>query len=483
MAEYYHGVRTRKEKASVSTPVTAGSAIAFFIGTAPVHTAGGKSNLPIMAKSYEEAVSALGYSDDWKSYTLCEAIYSQFKLYGVAPVIFVNVLDPEKHKTEVLAKDCPIIDRKVKLPIDAIDKTVVVRGGEDNATTYAQDTDYALFYQGENLVVEALESGSIPTDATTLNVAYSKVDPSKVTKEDIIGGFDVDTKTTTGLELIDSVFPRCGIAPDLIVAPGWSHFAEVAAVMAAKAEAINGIFKENKALIDMDTSEVTYYRDAPEWKKGNGISSKAQIICWPKVKYGSKTFHLSTQLAGLMGQVDAENGGCPCESPSNKKLQADGTVLENGEEVLLDVQQANYLNANGIVTAINFYDGFVLWGNETACFPDSTDETEYFIPVGRMFGWVAKSVTLTYWSRIDRKLNRRLLDSIVDALNIWLNGLVAEEKLLGGRVEFQEADNDVAMLMRGKAVFRIYLTPPSPAKELEFVLEYDVSYIETALAA
>jgi hypothetical protein len=29
--------------------------------------------------------------------------------------------------------------------------------------------------------------------------------------------------------------------------------------------------------------------------------------------------------------------------------------------------------------------------------------------------------------------------------------------------------------------FHLFITPPSPAKEIEFVLEYDVSYVESAL--
>jgi hypothetical protein len=98
MANYFHGVSTCRSDASISTPVTADSGIAFVVGAAPGHTVGGAPNDPIMCQSYAEAVAALGYSDDWEKYTICEAIYSQFKLYGVAPVVFVNVLDPAKHK-------------------------------------------------------------------------------------------------------------------------------------------------------------------------------------------------------------------------------------------------------------------------------------------------------------------------------------------------------------------------------------------------
>ena len=35
-------------------------------------------------------------------------------------------------------------------------------------------------------------------------------------------------------------------------------------------------------------------------------------------KLGDYKFHLSTQMAGLMAQIDTGNGGCPYESPSNK---------------------------------------------------------------------------------------------------------------------------------------------------------------------
>lgn len=478
---YYHGVSTRQIETSVSTPVTAGSGIAFVVGTAPVHVVGGKINVPILANNYSEAVAALGYSDDWSKYSLCEVIYSHFKLYGVSPVIFVNVLDPAKHKTTVPATNIDLTEGKAYLPLEAIKSTVVVKN-EGGSTPYTLESDYDLFYDNGKLVIEVLDGGTIPQAATKLNVAYSKVDPALVTDAEVIGGFNVTTKETTGFELIDKVFPMFGIVPDVLLCPGWSHKAEVAAIMSSKAQNINGIF-EGKALIDVDTTAVKHYADAPAWKKAQNINAKTQILCFPMCKLGGKVFHMSTQAAGLMAKVDSENGDSPCESPSNKLLQINSTVLADGTEVALDLQQANFLNSNGIVTALNFIGGFVLWGNETACFPASTDVKDYFICVSRMFGWVSNSVILTYWSKIDSKLNRRLIDSIIDSLNIWLNGLTSEEKLLGGRVEFKEEENSTTSIMAGKAVFHIYMTPPSPAKELEFILEYDAAYVAAALQA
>ncbi|MEA5057772.1 MAG: phage tail protein [Anaerotignum propionicum] len=477
---FYHGVSTRQADTSVSTPVTADSGIAFIVGAAPVHTVGGKVNEPIMCMNYGEAVSALGYSDDWEKYPLCEAIYSQFKLYGVAPVVFVNVLDPTKHKEDVTESNYQITDKKVLLPLETLKNTVKVKKGVSEF--YVEGTDYDTFYEGENLILEVLETGSITASTGELTISYTKVNPAAITKAEIIGGFDTNTKKYSGFELIDSVFPKFGIVADLLLAPGWSHESEVAAIMSAKAAAINGVF-EGKALIDIDAATVTHYADVPAWKKSNNINAKTQVLCYPLVKLGDRVFHLSVQAAGRMAKTDADNGGCPAESPSNELLQIDSAVLADGSEVLLDLQQANYLNSNGVVTAMNFIGGYVLWGNQTACFPADTDVKNYFICVSRMFGWVANSLILTYWSKVDKKMTRRLIDSIVDSVNIWLNGLVAEEKLLGGRVEFREEENTTVALMAGKAVFHIYMTPPSPAQELNFVLEYDVNYVADALTA
>ena len=475
---YEHGITSEQIETSVSTPRTAGSGIAFVVGTAPAHTVGGAVNAPVMALNYKEAVAALGYSENWKNYTLCEVMHSSFQLYGVSPVFFVNVLDTEKHKKTVEAAEYEIIDRKASLPLEAIAESVEVTD-ETGTTTYKAGEDYGLLYDGENLMLELLDGGAITESVVKLKIAFDAVDPSIVSDSDIIGGFTVATKKTTGFELVDTVFAKYGIAPDLLLCPGWSHKPEVAAIMTAKAENINGVF-EGKALIDIDAAAVRHYTDAPEWKKEQNIFSKYQILFYPMVKLGERLFHLSTQAAGLMAKVDTDNGGCPCESASNKNLQVDSAVVDDGAaggEILLDPQQANYLNSQGIVTALNFMGSFVLWGNESACFPASTDIKDYFYPVSRMFGWVSNTIVLTFWGKLDKRLNRRLIDNICDTMNIWLNGLTAEEKILGGRVEFREDENPDTSLMAGKATFHVFLTPCSPAKHLHFILEYSAEYL------
>ena len=158
-------------------------------------------------------------------------------------------------------------------------------------------------------------------------------------------------------------------------------------------------------------------------------------------------------------------------------------VLASAEEVVLDVQKANYLNDNGVITGLNFIGGFESWGDYTACFPENTDPVDYFYCISRMFKWVAKTVTLSYWNKVDRKLTRRLIDAILQGINDWLAALTADEKIVGGRVELREEENTLSAIMSGKAKFHIYITPPSPLRLMEYVIEYDVSYLSSLLAA
>lgn len=474
MSENFHGVRAEQNPTPVSTPTTAASAIVFAVGTAPVHATGKNNNVnrAVRAGNNAEAVSTLGYSDSadgWKKYDLCEVMFSQFRLYRTAPVFFVNVLDPERHKKTTPAKAYPVVDRRVVLPFEAIKASV-------KAQDYKAGEDFELFYNDDALVLEILDGGSILQNITELTVGFDEVDPSKVTKADIIGGYNVATKQKTGLELIDTVFPAFGVVPDLIIAPGWSHDAEVAAVMSAKAESINGLFSA-KALIDVDTEKVRHYSEAPAWKKAQNIFDSTQVLCFPMVKLGEKVFHLSTQMAGVMAATDRKNNGVPSESPSNNSLQCGSAVLADGTEILLDAQEANFLNENGIVTAINKMGGFVLWGNYTACYPVNKDPKDFFIPVSRMFGWRGNSAILTFWERVDEKMTYRFASSIIDSINIQTNGLVKEGHLLGGRVELPAELNDEMSLSSGKIKIRITQTPPPPAQDITFLLEYDLSYL------
>jgi hypothetical protein len=481
---YKHGVYVTEVPTSVTPPVQATAGLPVVFGTAPVNLAAEPApvNKPVLCYTYEEAVKQFGYSDDWANYTLCEFIKSHFALFAVAPVVLVNVLDPAVHKKSVTGESVTLVNDQATLANTGVLKETVVVKSQDGSTTYVANTDYLVtFDDAGRAVINRVTTGSIPA-AATLKVDYECLDPTMVTASDIIGGVDVNTGAYEGLELLNRVFPLYRFVPGMVLAPGWARDPAVAAVMVAKASNINGHFK-CIALVDVPTSEVKKYTDVPNWKETNSYTSPRQAVCWPKVTLGDEEYHLSTQLAGVICRTDAENDDIPYTSPSNKSLQANGAVLADGTEITLGPDEAAYLNGQGIITALNFIGGWKVWGNRTGAYPAVTDPKDTFLPIRRMCDWIANTLVLTFWQKVDYPVKRRLIDTIVDSANIWLNGLTAREFILGGRVEFLQSENPDTDLLDGILRFHVYVTPPPPAREIDFIVEYDPQYLKSLFAA
>lgn len=473
---YKHGVYASEVPTSIIPPVNTTGGLPVVIGTAPVHLATDRvpSNKPVLCYTYAEAVAQFGYSKDVKSYTLCEAVKCMFSLYNRAPIVLINVLDPAKHKTTVSDTEITLTDNVAKIDAAVLMETLVVKKASAGQPL-TKGSDYEAEYDSDGVVViTALDGGEL-ADASSVFVTYNKLDASQVDSDDIIGGVDVSTGASSGLECINEVFTVTRLVPGTILAPGWSHEPTVAAVMRAKASNINSCFKAI-TLNDIPTDSVKKYTDVPNWKNQNNYSGEDQVACWPMVRLGDDIYHMSTHLMGVMAQVDSANDDIPYESPSNKSMQINGLCLADGTEVTLTLDQANYLNGQGVVTALNFIGGWKAWGNRTCCYPANTDPKDAFISIRRMFNWHAQTFIQTYWAKVDKPTNKRLIQTLLDSENIRLNGLASQQVIIGGRVEFRSDENPTTDLLDGKIKFHTYLTPPVPAREIDNVLEFDPDY-------
>ena len=295
----------------------------------------------------------------------------------------------------------------------------------------------------------------------------------------VIGGYNTKTGEYTGLELVHHVYHKFGHAPGILLAPGFSHNSEVAAAMTAKAESVSGVFK----CICLCDAQGDKYTDIPSWKRNNNITSKRQLLCWPKVRLNDRTYHMSTHLCGVINRTDTLHGDVPYKTPSNESMQIDSCVNDSGKEIYLTLEEANYLNGQGIVTAINWSGGWRAWGNRTAIYPSVTDVKDCFIPVRRMFDFIGGIFINEFWQKADQPITVRLVREIVNSFNLYLNGLTAREMILGGHIEFREDENDYAALIDGKMKFHLYITPPVPAESIEGVLEYDPSNLDVLFDA
>jgi uncharacterized protein len=479
---YSHGIsvqeNTPDRKAAV---VTSGVQVVF--GTAPVHLIADPQsavNKPIVAYTLDDVKKKLGYNSNFEQFTLNEAAYSSFELFRVAPVVFVNVLDPTVHKKAVESVTVPV--KKGIATIEAegvlLDSISVSSG---DATTYEKNKDYTTAFNeaGRAVVIPTLSGALI--SATEITVSYTQLDPDLVTEDDLIGGYDSRTGFYTGIELISQVHPRFGVVPGQLLAPGWTNKPTIAAVVAAKAVKINGNFNA-QAILDLDSEAVTRYQDVPAWKEDNNYTHGKSIALWPKVKEkaGGRILWFSSLFAARMAKTDAENGDIPYKSPSNKEIPISAPVLPDGTEIYLDQPQANTLNGAGIVTALN-WNGWRTWGNNMAVYPNAANPQDQFIAVRRVLDWWGNTFILAYFDKVDDPLNTRLIESVVDSENIRANGYQAGGQIAGAKIEFRKDMNPDEEILKGRIQFNQKIGAFGPAEHIVNVLEFDPTIVTESI--
>ncbi len=101
---YQHGVYSGEVPTALLPARYVDTNAVFAVGTAPVHTlTEGKKpyvNVPRLYNSYDAFVAEMGWSEDWRTFTLCEMAESHFAKFGASPLVCVNVFDPAKHVAE-----------------------------------------------------------------------------------------------------------------------------------------------------------------------------------------------------------------------------------------------------------------------------------------------------------------------------------------------------------------------------------------------
>lgn len=494
LGAFKHGVSWSDVPTSIIAPVSAYPGLNVVVGSAPLWMTKGSANYvnkPRIYNRYEDAVLELGYSTDWDTYDICEHMDALFVEFNMFPVVYIAVNDPMKGSTTHAPSPFTLVDGWVDTALQLVRDTIVVTGST-GTPTYVEGTDYVLSLSSPNntWVITRLATGAIASDTAQIEVGGKIPSATATTASDIIGGIDVVTGARTGLEVIEDVFQATGFVPGVIICPKFSKDPVVAAAMEAKSENINGCFACT-CLIDVDTTAVKKPQDVNTWKNTNNIvfprqeclfgkpSLKGTMVGQPgSMTAIDKIFNFASQQGPLLQWTDTYKGnGLPFHSPSNKNLRMNALLLDDGSELPMHLSDANMINGQGVITALNWIGGWRSWGNRTACYPSNTDVKDMFIPVRRMFDYIGNTIVLTIWQMVDEPGNRRLIDAIVNSLQLWLDGLTNEQALLGARIEFRADENPTTEILNGHYVFHVYFAVPTPAEWLDFRLEYWVPYI------
>lgn len=437
MSQYRHGAYIQEEATRLVTPAKAECSLPVVVGCAPVHrlaNAPAPVNDPRLVYSMPEFERLFGKpakDDDQAQFELWQMANIYFTRYKVAPVVFINVFDPAVHcDTEMV---------------------------ENPEHTGEEDQEHPARIEKK-----------------TPNV-------SKVTKQDIIGGTD-EQHRRTGLALVDEIFPRFRLTPGIIMSPRWSKDVTVAKAIETSCNSISGFFRASGIIEIPDT--VKHHTEAPAYLNDNNLCDQdGNTIC----QYGDYLYNDVVEpgachLAGCIGARDRKSDNVPYWSPSNNQIEAEG-MTHHGEIIHLTPEEASYINGQGIVTGLNMIGGLKCWGDQTTAYPGNTDVKDSSIPIRRMFTYIGNTLIQTCWQFVSNPVRRRLIETVQDSINYYINGLVGQGYLLGGRCDFEQADNPTSDLLSGIVRWHVYLCPPQAGRELTFILEYDPDYLSTLFAS
>lgn len=471
---YKHGTYQQEGATAFQLPVVVDYGH-FLVGIAPMHKVKKEKrtvNEVIRIGTYQEAVEYFGDIYDL-DFSISQAIKIFFELYGVAPLYLVNILDVTKHKSEKKTlTEQPLTQGKFVLKTQkVIPDTIIVKGS--TGKQIISDARYVFTEEG-------LEIYAKPSEGTNIDIEFEEIDLSKVTKTEAIGGFDSATMKRTGLELVNEVFLKYSELPSFVDVPDFSQESDVAAIMETKAKNINGGMFEAIALINAPFDKK--YDELSEWKDSKNITGNDQILLYGKLGLAKKAYFQSIHYAALSLKVDVENSGVPSQGPSNYSYKMDSFLWRNAsgalEEVRLDKeQQANFLNKNGVVTAINF-KGWRCWGSETAKNPLATDPKDKFVYTRRMFKYIGNELVLSYFNNVDKRFTKKMAETMEKSMNIRLNSLVSGNHLLSGKVAFYASDNSLIDIINGDITWTIEVGIVPLAKSITFKKVYDVKALE-----
>jgi hypothetical protein len=121
------------------------------------------------------------------------------------------------------------------------------------------------------------------------------------------------------------------------------------------------------------------------------------------------------------------------------------------------------------------------WGNNTTAYPASNDPINRWIKCVTMLNYLENNFKVNYLSQVGRNASYKLVDSIVNEYNMFLNSLTPGH-LAGAEIVFDKTENPIEQILNGKLVFRTRYADYTPAEVIENTFEYDTSILEEALS-
>lgn len=471
-ANYLHGIETLEIERGPRAIRVVKSAVIALIGTAPT---GPVKTLTLSLNDIDGAQ----FGTHLPGFSIPEALDGIYD-FGAGTVLVYNVLDPDVHKSSLVAQPGSFADNDL-LQLDHGALQLLAVKSEDGSATYSLGTDYSVDMLSGR--VQRISTGGIPVNGQ-VKVDYTYADPSKVTPADIIGAVSLAGQRSGLLAFQDS-YTQFGFFPKIFIAPGFSTLNAVSVELIASAIKMGGV-----AYIDAPIGTTVQQVIAGRGPAGTinfNTSSDRVRLCYPHVKVydqvtGERLQPLSIRAAGLRAKVDNDNGYW--WSSSNKELL--GVIgLERPLTARIDdaSSEVNLLNENGITTVFNsFGTGLRLWGNRTAAWPTVT-HMRNFENVRRTKDIIDESIRYSSLQFVDMPITDSLIDSVVESVNMFMRKLIGDQALIGAECWYDPARNPQTEIELGHLLFNYKLTVPLPFERGTFETEITGEYLVNLGAA
>ncbi|MBN1048710.1 hypothetical protein FDC27_05185 [Clostridium botulinum] len=443
--------------------ITTSKTVPIYIGTAPIHRIKSDNrvlNKPLLIRNLEQAQIKLGYreTDNFDEFTLSGVVFAHFSnnIKPIGPIV-------------VIVLDTIITADNVNSTIDIINGTGVINDNALIDTISIEDkvlgVDYDLKYN-ESGVLEISQLGDTKSLGESVSVTYKKVDTSKIKSENVIGSYNEETETRTGIQAIQDVYEELNIIPEISAAPGYSHIKEIEQALVKATSKISDRW-ESICYTDINSLEADSRDKAIKWKEEHKYNSKCEKTCWPKFITGKKVLWGSIVAIVRKLQTDAENDGIPYETSSNKAIDIDGLIV-NGKQIRFSQEKANELNEKGITTAIYSGGRYVLWGPHMSNYDyGSTTAVDEIFDVNIMMNkYLLNDFNYRNIDLIDKPMTRNDVDAIIVSEQTILNSYVTAGQLLYGEIKFINSNNSRSDMIQGDFSFDTLVTNTPPAKSI-----------------
>ncbi|ATW34497.1 phage tail sheath subtilisin-like domain-containing protein [Candidatus Williamhamiltonella defendens] len=287
----------------------------------------------------------------------------------------------------------------------------------------------------------------------------------------VIGGVDAATGQYQGVHALLSAESILGIAPRILIVPGFTHQKAVVSEMLGIADRLRAvIIADGPSTQDADAIA---YRQ--HFRSGRVYLVDPAARVFDKVAAAEVNQPMSPRVAGLMARSDNERGFW--WSPSNQEIY--GIV---GTERAIDFTlgdshaRANYLNENDIATVIQ-KSGFRLWGTRTC----STDPKWAFLSVRRTADMINESLLKAHLWAVDQNITKTYIEDVTEGVNAYLRDLRAMGAIIGGQCWADPELNTPSNMSQGHLFFDFDFTPPYPAEHITFRSSLVNDYLEEIL--